>query len=225
MLYSYTTVQYGKYAAWLTFAAIVLTIFLSGVFIETDPKEAIQLLWILVATGIFLVYSYIKDNFMIQSRINPQERARIFIFTIVGFAAVVFMMAGLQLTQNLTSRYTILIFPAFGILSGNVIRTIYVSIAAIFEENLRFAASRFIEQFEFSFPFISVGQQGQRYFVTLLVNLIWSTYHVRSYVGATLVIWVGLFFAGILMSVMMNLSGHVLVAMLIHLAWNLMVVL
>ena len=225
MLYSYTTVRYGKYSALLTFSAIIMVVFLSSVFLEADPKEAFQLVWILLAVVAFMLYSYLSNQFTVQDRLREGEKKRILTFTVVGFVAVVMMMFGLMAVTQVTSRYTSLLFPAFGMLSPGTLLKVYVSIAAIFEENLRFAASRFLEQWEISFPFLPVGRMVHRIYVTILVNLIWATYHIRSYVGANFAVWMGLFMAGIIISVMMNLSGNVLVAVLIHLLWNLMVVL
>lgn len=219
----YEDVKYDSYSALITFAGLCIVIYLLGVFMDERPSEFKQLSWLLVGSFIILGFSYMFSRFPTGGRLSKEDLARIASFTLLGFLAVFGMMLGTTLGKNVVSRYAIL--TPMGTINPALLTKFYVSIAAIFEENFRYGALRFLAKYELPVPMVGKYLSGSVVVAILWVNFIWTSYHARSYIGVDLSVWIGLYLAGLIISVFLLYSEHLLVAILIHLAWNLMVVL
>ena len=221
---SFLMVRYDVLSFLLTVGAFVVAAFLARIFTQSD--EFRDLIWIMVAAGFLLFLSYLASPFL-PTKPSKEALKKIVGFAGLGFLTVFLIQFAIQMGQNVGYQLTHAALPASEILSPKGLMGIYVSLAAIFEENLRFALLRILDKYRPMLPgFPFVGPLFQyRVFIIFFVTFIWTAYHVQSYFGVTFALWVGLFASGVMMSYFMLWSENVLVAILIHLMWNLMVVL
>lgn len=185
--------------------------------LEIIGTEQYQLLtWFIVATGIFLLGSYLLNPFEVsRGRVNWNELSA---FVIGGFIVAGVFHFALSMLEELTFTWSLLETSGIALFLGLT--------AAINEEIMKWSLLRIWGEWK-PHRWIPgmVGGIGTDVVVSaLVVNTLWTVYHVNSYVSASALVWLGLWGSGIIMMAAMKMSNSLLVAILIHAFWNVAVV-
>lgn len=187
---------------------------------RVETEEFQMLSWFVMLTAVtFLIVRFMVP---VQAQVGyaPQVREAILTFTLAGFIATVGVYFMLGLITHLVSRFTLAGLDGVSLLLGLT--------AAIHEEIFRWSCLRGFGYFAPRLRWLPspVRQlSSSMLFVAVVVNTLWTFFHAKSYVAVPFHAWVGLWFAGMIITVCMFFSGHLLTAIAIHGLWNAAVVL
>ena len=191
-------------------------------FVLLDYAQSIDfqiLNWLLMGT----VVAFVIGTFAVPARpkfnINPREKSTIISLSLFGFILATIFYVLLEIVVELQFKFSVLDgFDGMG--------TLLSVSAAINEEVLRWGALRFFGWWR---PHLRISPIPIRnipvsdILTGALVNTMWTFLHASSYVDAPLMVWISLWMAGAVITTMMYLSEHLIVAIAIHGVWNLAV--
>lgn len=213
---SWDKVKFGLFSGFL-WGSIVL-LYMLFLLDQIDKPEFQILIWLLLLAVSMFAISVAFVGRPSAEGFTARDKQIVLTFSLLGFIVVVGFQFMLTLVYDLTFRFSILDTNGIALLLGVT--------AAVNEEVFRWSALRFYGQYEphtYIVPTMR-GMSGSVIITGAVVNTIWTFFHARSYVSAPLVVWVGLWIAGAIITVSMYLSQHLLVAIAIHSIWNIAVV-
>ena len=191
-------------------------------FVLLDYVDSIDfqiLNWLLMGTVVAFVIGTFAVPAQVKYNINPREKNTIIGLSLFGFIIATVFYILLEVIVEFQFKFSVLDgFDGMG--------TMLSVSAAINEEVLRWGALRFfgwwrphLRIFPIQIRNISVSD----ILTGLLVNTMWTFLHAESYVNMSSMVWVSLWIAGAIITTMMYLSQHLIVAIAIHGVWNLSV--
>lgn len=191
-----------------------LVIYALYVLARIDSEEYRMLNWFIVfALGMLLV-SFLIEQFYLSPGPPTSSSTRMDMSSLVltGIIIMMVLQVGLSMAFEL--------IHSFSFLENNWLE-IYLGVhVAIFEEIMRFSLLRVIGGWT---PRFVLPPMIARTIPVVIVNTIWTGYHVISYQNAPFQVWLGLWASGLIITYAMAESQSLTVAVLIHASWNIMV--
>ena len=185
---------------------------------KVEEAQFQMLSWFMLITiGMFVISAYfVPFGAGEAGRPNWDE---IISLTIAGFVINLMIFFMLSVVQTMIFQFEVLGMDTYELMIGLS--------AAINEEVFRWSALRFFGHSQPHVRFLppTIRGIGSSALITgALVNTLWTFFHAKSYVNAPLVIWVGLWIAGAVITIFMYLSEDILTAIAIHGLWNIAVI-
>lgn len=211
-------IRFGYLAGFIWFVDFIL--YILYMLDVVDSIEFQLLSWfIILALGSF-VFAWAFIPKQPDFGLSAGDKDTIITFTLMGFVIAFLFQMALQLVATLQFKFSVLETDTYELFLGIT--------AAINEEVFRWSALLFLgyalPRVQF-LPQTIYGMGSPAIIVGVIVNTIWTFLHAMSYESAPLLVWVGLWISGAVITVCLYFSGQILVAIAIHALWNIAVVL